>query len=151
MAQSFVQLPSDSTGKKLRTYTLANGDHVEAIDVIDHETPKLSTLSSVALAAGASVDLDATAITTATTGKLRAVTVAASVPLKAEIKTVDGAAVVRDVVFTSDAMLTFRWTAPDRGYITVVGGAGKLFRVTLTHLDTVDAADVSATIYWTEE
>lgn len=156
MADGFVQLPPDSTGKKLRTLDLGT-DQVEYVILADvagnafPESPKLSTLTSANLAAGASVSLDATAVTNATTGKLVAVTVSASVPLKAELRTVvSGTPTTRAVVFTTDAQLTYPWTPPHPNFITLAGNGVNLFRVTLTNQDNVDAADVYAAVYWDE-
>lgn len=158
MPDGFIQLPVDGAGKKLRTFVLPSGEHAEAIVLVDHngdlvsspESPQSSALTSANLAAGASVDLDATAITTGKTGKLAQIIVAASVPLKAELKTVAaGVPTTRAVLFTTDADLTRIWEVP-AGYYSLVGGATSRFRLTVTNLDTVDAADVYASVLWDE-
>ena len=158
MADGFVQLPPDSTGKKLRLVgPLVDGSYVEVVLLGDingdqfPESPKYSTLTSANLAAGASVTLDAAAITNATTGRLIAASVAASVPLKAEVVTVvGGTPTTRDVMFTSDAELSRVWGAPHPNYLRVAGNGANLFRVRLTNLDNSEAADVYATLYWDE-
>ncbi len=160
MADATIQLPPDSTGKKLRVFgPLADGSFVEGVAITDAngdqllapESPKIAATTSVNLAAGASVDLETPDITTGTTGNLEQVTIAASVPLKAEIKTRDGAAIaLRDTVFTSEAHLTQIWRGPNKKYVTQVGGTTRRFRVTLTSLDNIDAADVYVTFFYDE-
>lgn len=156
MADAYLQLPPDSTGKKLRAFgPLADGSYVEGVLLTDAngdsfpEDPVVSALTSLALAAGASVDLDATLITTGRLGRLAAVTVAASVPLKAQIRTMPGATIV-DTVFTSEVDLTHRWTTPHPNFVTQDGGGGGRFRITITNLDTIDPGDVYATAYFDE-
>jgi hypothetical protein len=155
----FLQIPADSVGKKLRTLVLPDGEHAEAIVVVDAagnlvsspESPKASTLTSANLAAGASITLQAAAITTATTGQLISVLVAASVPLKAEIQSVSsGTPTTRAVLFTTDARLTADWTAPHKDWFQVAGGATSRYQVILTNQDNIDTADVYCTIFWDE-
>jgi len=159
VADGYIQLPADQAGKKLRTYVLPNGDHAEGVFLVDDqgnfvsspESPQASYLTSASLAAGASVTLDATAVTTAKTGQLQAILVGASVPLKAEIRTVlAGTPTTRGVVFTTDAKLTELFEPPDKHWYQLAGGATTFYRVTITNLDNVDAADVYATIWWDE-
>lgn len=114
-------------------------------------SPQRRSTSSVALAAGGIIDLDSDQITAGTTGKLRQVTIAATVPLKAEIKARDGAGeTLIDTVFTSETELTLPWIAPHEDWAQQVGGALRNFRATITNQDTIDAADVYATFYWDE-
>ncbi len=159
MADGFIQVPTDSTGKKLRTFVLPGGDHAEAVYLVDPngdfaqapESPQLAITTSASLAAGASVNLETGDITTGTTGKLEQVTIAASVPLKAEIATVvAGTPTFRDVVFTTDGRLTFPWRPPHKNWLTNAGGSTRRFRVRITNQDNADAADVYATFYWDE-
>lgn len=114
-------------------------------------SPQRTSTTSVALGAGGSVDLDSDQITAGTTGKLRQVTITATVPLKAVIKARDGGAeTVFDTVFTSETELTFPWIAPHEDWAQQAGGANRNFRATITNQDTIDAADVYATFYWDE-
>jgi hypothetical protein len=118
----------------------------------DVESPVSEHVSSAALAAGVSVDLDVSALPAASTGYLMAVLVSATVPCKWEIKSRDGAVeIVFDVIVTSIANPTFAWTTPDKRFNTLayVGG-DENFRVTATNLDQANAADVYATVYWDE-
>lgn len=117
-------------------------------------TSRLSTLTSAGLAAGASVDLNATEITDTTTGKLLGFTASSSVPLKIELKTVDNATIVtRMVLFTLGGDRFFSWTSPDVDLIAITSVAAQAqnFRVTITNMDNIVAADVYATVMWTEE
>ncbi len=70
MTDSYVQLPPDSTGKKLRLVgPLADGSYVEGVLVTDQagdaypESPQSSYMTSASLAPSATTDLDATLIT----------------------------------------------------------------------------------------
>lgn len=159
MADSFVQLPADGSGKRLRTFALPGGDHVEAVVLADTagnltsapESPQFSALTSVGLASGASIDLDGTAITTGKTGQLMLATVSASVPLKAVFqKVVAGTPTVLAVLFTTDARLSEMFVPPLKSWVEVAGGATSRFRVTLTNQDTLDAADVYVSLFWDE-
>jgi predicted small integral membrane protein len=113
-------------------------------------SPQFSTVTSAALGAGASVDMDHTLITNGTTGRLDGVDVASTVPLKVEIKTVNsgGTATTRVVLF-AQTYSGIQWRAPFKTYITQAGAASNArFRVTVTNKDANTAADVYSTAYW---
>lgn len=115
-------------------------------------SPQTSTVTSAALGAGASVDLDHTLITNGTTGQLMGVDVASTVPLKIEIKTVNsgGTATTRSVLF-APTYSGYQWRAPYKGFITQAGAATNArFRVTVTNKDANTAADVYSTAMWDE-
>lgn len=159
MTEGFIQLPGDGSGKKLHTWTLPNGEHVEGVVLVDGggdqafspESPKHSTPSATNLAAGASVDLDGDAIVSLTRGRLEMVTVGSSIPAKWEIYAVEaGTPTLLATIYTTDTDLSRDWRPPHRNYAGAVGGATSRFRVTATNLDTRDAADVHASIYWDE-
>lgn len=187
MADSSIGLPADGPGKKLDTESLlvsavlvqrermqiAGASALEISRVLNTDpagtdyglvvrlAPPVSVMSdyvtSSALAAGASVDLDGTTIAGSSTGKLLQVTVGSSVPCKWEIKTRDGAVLVTQaVIFTSGitgGRPTIRWTPKSKEGITLAGaGVDENFRVTATNLGTkaIEAADVHATIEWDE-
>lgn len=181
MADSYIGLPADGAGKKLDadsltvsgqtvyrerdrisgagaddlavvTDTDAVGvDHGLVVRPIDVVNPICDYLSSADLAAGASVDLDGTAISASAIGKLQAVMVASTVPCKWRISARDGAAETNvGVIVTSPANLTYTWTPPDKRYNTLSGGASANFRVSVTNLDNQNAANVYASIYWDE-
>lgn len=156
MADSFVQLPPNSSGTKLRTRgPLPDGTHLEAIletntdgDAFP-ESPATSHLSSTALAPAASVNLDAAILTSGRVGRLVMVTVAASVPLKAEISE-QPSGTVRAVIFTTEVRLTEHWKTPHPDFIRLAAGGGARFRVRLTNLDISETADVYATCWFDE-
>lgn len=115
-------------------------------------SPKVSPLTSTALAAGGSVTVFGTAIS-ATTGRLAQVIVASSVPCKWEIATSANGSTIAStpaVMFTSAALLTERWTAPHPNYVTRASGGGACFAVKITNMDNNNAADVYTTLLWDE-
>lgn len=152
MADSYIELGS----AKVRTRTrIVDGVLVnEEVDqIVDEGSPVRDTLSSSALAAGASVDLTGTAFAASTTGKLRRVFVSSTAGLvKWIIKLRDGAVETAiGVCFTTQAEPTFCWEPPhDSEDFLTYGDGDESFRVTATNLDQENAADVYATIYWTE-
>ena len=108
--------------------------------------------SSVALAVGASDDIDGATIPSGVTGKLMGVTLASSGAAKWEIKTRDGGVEITiDVVLTGGFyMPTFMWKPPHKDFATLAGaGVNENFRITVTNLDTF-AADYYATMFWDE-
>lgn len=108
-------------------------------------SPVRNTLSSSALAALASVNLDGAAVALSKTGKLMKVVFAASVPCKWRIGLVSGA--IFGVSFTQ-ALETGEWSPPDKRFDTAA--AADAFRISVTNLDRFRAADVYATLYWDE-
>ena len=149
MAESFVRLPADSTGKQLKTWELPDGTHVEIVDIAPDE-PSIETFTTASVAAGASTTFTTSAIAAATTGRLAGVDVAASVPIRVEILTVAAGVPTSRVVTFRDRFDGRPWRPPHPRYVEQSGGATNHFRVTVTNLDTVDAADVYTTIYWDE-
>lgn len=124
-----------------------------SVSVDPPTSPQYSTLTSASLAAGASVDLNATEITNGTTGKLVQVSVASTVPLKIEIKTVKNAVVATRVVrFTSAAHPSEDFVPSHKNFITILSVVAQTdnFRVTVTNMDNALAADVYATVLWDE-
>ncbi len=186
MADQTIGLPVDGVGKKLDTEELtvasvtvqrernqvAGAGDVEIARVVNtdpsgtdyalvvREAPAVSPTSdyitSAALAAGASVDLDGTTIASSSVGKLLSVVVSSSVPCKCEVKSRDGAVLVtKAVLFTSGATShpTERHTPVSKDSVTLAGnGVDENFRVTATNLGTqsLEAADVYVTIEWDE-
>lgn len=182
MADNYIQLPADGSGKKLDSDELvvgANTVHRErdriagagAAEIADVKAsdpagslyglvtrpigvvaPVRSALSSSNLAAGASVNLDATTIASGKTGKLMGVYVASTVPCKWVIQTRDGASVVNvGVMVTSPMRLMESWEPPDKRFDTLAYGNGdENFRVAVTSLDARNAGDVYATVYFDE-
>lgn len=183
MADAFVQISADGTGKRLdaELLTVAGNpvyrerdrlagegaddlavvtdtdpvevDHGVVVRPINVVNPIRDTLTSAALAAGGSVDLDGTTIASGKIGKLQAVMCASTAGLcKFTIKARDGGVeTVVGVLFTSQDRPTFTWVPPEKQYDTLLGnGVDENFRVTAKNLDALNAADVYATIYWDE-
>jgi hypothetical protein len=113
------------------------------------QSPQHERLTSVALSAGGNVDLTTADITTSTTGKLSGMDIGASVPLRCDVQTVSGARTTQTTTFAR-AGETLLYRTPHIDHITLAGGAGNGFGVSITNLDTSEAADVFATVYWEE-
>jgi hypothetical protein len=187
MADGIIRLPVDGTGKRLDTEELTvaalpvhrERNQIAGIaptaiaQVLDSDalgtdfalvvrdappvSPQVDYATSASLGAGLSVDLDATTIAAATTGKLMRVLVGSSVPCKWEIKTRDGAVqVVRAVIYTAGVSggrpSEFYKPVTKEGITLAGAGVDENFRVTVTNLGTQvsEAADVHTTIEWDE-
>jgi hypothetical protein len=175
MADSFIQVPVDAGGKKVDADVLTIGANTVqrqrvqiagsgAGDILQvtssgglptsvavlSATRTHSTVASVA--AGGQVDLDASQISSGLTGKLMQVIIASSVPFKAELKTVTNA--VGSGVLVTWIDRSVDTTFVNKKFITVaenVGAGIDTFRLTITNLDTAEAADVYATFFYDEE
>ncbi len=187
MSDQSIGLPTDGVGKKLDTEELLVGavtvqrernqiagalaaeiaavlntdptgaDYGLVIRQAPAVSPSVDYVTSAALAAGATADLDATTIAAATTGKLMSVDVSCSVPCKWVIKTRDGAVeVIQNVLYTSGltgGRPSRSYVPSDKDGVTLAGaGVDENFRITVTNLGTqaLEAADVHATIEWDE-
>jgi hypothetical protein len=114
---------------------------------------KFAQGSSAALAAGATGTVAFTAITNAKTGQLDRVLVSSSVPIRAEIQSVDDpgtGTITAGVVFTSAAMLNERFDPPFDTYFTRTSTGTAKFQAVIKNMDNVLAADVYATGFWDE-
>ncbi len=183
MSDGTVGLPTDGPGKKLDTEQLTvSGETVQrerlqiagAIDVeiasvknsdpaasayglatreIGPVNPQLERLSSVDLAAGASIDLDSSAIAIGTIAKLMMVTLSSTVACRWDIKSLDLAVEVTfDTIYTSGLWgePTRLWRPPHKEFVTIAYGDGdEGFRITVQNIDKA-AADVRATVFWDE-
>lgn len=109
-------------------------------------TPLMDPKTSAALAAGGSVDLDSTDVGAATK-KLTQLIITASVPFRAELKTVANAVATTRAYFFGQANDTVIWQSPHKDYVSQApAGAGfDGFRVSFKNMDNSDAADVYAT------
>ena len=130
-------------------------DYALAVRQTPPESFTVDYATSASLAAGSGTDLDATTISVASTGKLMKVTVGSSVSCRWDIKTRDGGVeVVKTVVYTSGVTggtPTFTYRPESKEGITLAGnGVDENFRVTVTNLDAISAADVHAAIEWDE-
>ena len=123
--------------------------------VVTANAPKIVyKQTSTNLAAGASIDLDSDQIATGKTGKLMAIRLGASVPLKGELKTVQNnvSSAVKDFFF-SNRMSSTIYPLPSHNFVTQVQDAGAGFdgfRMTVTNQDTIDAAFAYVTFFYDE-
>ncbi len=118
-------------------------------------TPTVTAVVGSALAAGGSTDLDSAQISSGLTGKLVAVLMTASVSLKGELKTVlNGIESGVLMTFFSRAGESLPLNMPNKDFFTqaedVTAGLDG-FRVTVTNLDTTQAADAYITYFYDEE
>lgn len=102
-------------------------------------------LTSVALAAGATVALDGPQIASGT-GKLFEATVSASVALKAQLGTWNGTVFTVLRTFFVPANTSFTYIPARYDAITMATGATAKFRWSITNNDNTNAADVYASI-----
>lgn len=158
MADGFLQVFPDSTGKRMDSEIVSRGgvDYYRERDVLYFAAyPVRDCLSSANLAAGSSVNLDGTTIAATKTGKLLGVQMASSAACKWIVKTRDGAIeLTMGTVFTSGIAgqkPSDSFRPPDKQFCTLLGnGVDENFRVTATNLDQENAADVYVTIWWDE-
>lgn len=173
---SFIRVPPDSTGKKVDMCQIdVGGDTVErqrvqlagdasdavaAITLSDGvpvsaaiTTPTVSHSSVSSIAAGGNADIDSTQMPVSLTGKLSQVFVSGSVPFKAVVKTVQnnvesGPLITRIASLSTDIKLV------SKRFITIAYSASAGFdgfRVTITNLDTSEAADFYSTFLYDVE
>lgn len=102
-------------------------------------------LTSVALAAGATITLDGVQIATGV-GKLFEATVSSSVALKAQLGTFDGTTFVVKRTFFVPANTTLLYVPTRYDAITLATGATAKFRWSITNNDNTNAADVYASV-----
>jgi len=175
MANSFIQVPTDAGGKKVDAETLVVGANtvqrqrvqvsgatpldIARVNASEGLSVSLSVTSakrthstSASVAAGGQVDLDAAQITVGLTGKLIQLVISSSIPFKAELKTVTNNSASGTLVTWIGRHVDF--TLAHKKFISVaqdVGAGVDTFRVTITNLDTSEAADVYATFFYDEE
>jgi len=118
------------------------------------ESIQTNTGNSTATAAGGSDDIDSTQINSGKTGQLLQIIVSATVFYKAELKIVTNG-VAGSVVHTwiGGPILPFPYTPSHKTLHTIaedVTAGLDGFRVTVTNLDTNEAADIYATFEWDE-
>lgn len=174
---SFIRVPPDSTGKRVDSCQIdVDGNLVErqrmqlagdASDSVARVTtsdglsissaitaPTIVHASDPSVAAGGSTDLDSNQISSGLTGKLLQIIVSSSVPFKAEIKTVLDA-VPSSTLITGISRTGFLdITLVSKRFVTVAQSASvglDGFRVTVTNLDTSEAAAVYATFLYDED
>jgi hypothetical protein len=117
--------------------------------------PQTTAATAAVLAAGGSADLDSAQISSGLTGKLVALLMTASVSLKGELKTVlNGVESAVLLTFFSRAGESVPLLMPNKDFFTQMEDATAGldgFRVTVTNLDTSQAADVYVTHFYDEE
>ncbi len=118
-------------------------------------SPMTSFAMSSSLADGGITDLDSSQIGSGLTGKLVAVLLTASVPVKGELKTVLNG-IESSVILVMFAMAgeSVLLSLPNKDFVTqaedVTAGLDG-FRLSVTNLDNENAADVYATFFYDEE
>ena len=151
-------------GQKTQRMKVGVGDDNNYQDVHDGRplpvqegmtTPLVTHDSALAIAAGSPSDLDSAQISSGLTGKLVAILMSSSVPLKGELKTVLNG-VDSSVLLTmfSKAGQNGMMKLPNKEFITQaenVAGGFDGFRLTVTNLDSENAADLYATFFFDEE
>src|SRR3990167_323534 len=114
---------------------------------------KMDEGSQAALAAGATGTVAFTAITNAKTGQLDRVLVSSSVPIRAEIQSVDDpgtGTITAGVIFTSAAMLNDRFDTPFDTYFTRTSNGTAKFQAVIKNMDNSLSADIYAVGFWDE-
>ena len=152
------------SGTKHQRVKVQYGDDGLATDVSDAnplpvdnnpvESIQTNTGNSTATAAGGSDDIDSTQVSSGKTGQLLQVIVSATIFYKAELKIVTNG-VAGSVVHTwiGGPILPFPYTPSHKTLHTIaqdVTAGLDGFRVTVTNLDTNEAADIYATFEWDE-
>lgn len=117
------------------------------------QSPQVSYVTIVGLAAGNTTNLDSTQITSGTAGKLLSIVFGSSVPLKGLLQTVlNGVGTTRVALFSkAGEEHTIRFPSKEfvtQVYSATVGLDG--FRLQVTNLDTSQAADVYCTFFYDE-
>jgi len=124
------------------------------VDDTPVESIQTNTGSTTATAAGGSDDLDSTQISSGKTGQLLQIIVSATVFYKAELKIVTNG-VAGSVVHSwiGGPIMPFPYTPSHKTLHTIaedVTAGLDGFRVTVTNLDTNEAADIYTTFEWDE-
>ena len=156
MADSFVQVPPDGSGKKLDSEQLvvgsdtvqrermqiagaiaaaiagvlnadpAGSEYALLARLIETKSPKVTYVTTATVAAGSSVDLDSDQIGSGLTGKLLGMVVSSSVPFKATLQTVQNAVATNKVTGFSMDR-KWDWKTPARDFIQQAQDAGAGF------------------------
>lgn len=114
-------------------------------------TPKGTAVTTASVAAGASTTLNGTAITSAKVGYLTKALASSSVRFKAVVQKFDGTTDTTLAVLFGEANTTVTYEPSDAQLYNQTGnGTTAVFRVVMTNMDNVFAADQYATIEWTE-
>ena len=118
-------------------------------------TPTTVHDSALVLVAGSPADLDSTQIPSTLTGKLIAILMSASVPIKGEVKTVlNGSESSVLMTMFANAGQNGMLLLPNKNFITQAEDATAGFdgfRLTVTNLDNENSADVYATFFYDVE
>lgn len=146
-----VQLPLTGSGDETTNVAVRDEGASGVVQLVEQGVlaPHDEIVAATALAAGANTDLDAAAVTNGTTGRLLAVDVGASVPLRVDIQLVNGSRVTRATVYTQ-AGETREWRVPAPQFFELVGDGSANFGLSVTNLSPHQTADARAVLYWDE-
>ena len=156
MADSFIRLPPDSTGKLVDARQIVIGANTVQRQRFEDgiTSPQVTYVTSASLATGASVTLDSAQLTANMTGRLWGVDVICAAPFKAEVYTVANGtpSTIKGLGMSNTGYWAFR--PPNPGFISVaysVTAGLDGFRVIVTNLGVVDDSDAYCLIYFDEE
>lgn len=142
-----AKLAVSADGDATRVPADADGLYVQAVDRA--ESPQHSVFVAAAVVPGGGSVLDAADVTAGKTGRLVGVDCGASVPIRVDVETVDGARVIRSSIYLA-AGDSREWRPPSSRFLELAGGAGVRFGATVTNLSPHLTADARVTIYWDE-
>jgi hypothetical protein len=156
MADSYIQVPPDSTGKKADARQIVIGANTVQRQRMEWgiTAPLLTYVTSASLAAGSTATLDSTQLTSAMTGRLWGVSVACATSFKAEVFTVANGTPSTTKGIGISHVGHWNFTVPNPGFITVpysVTAGLDGFRVIVTNLDVSEASDCYCVFYYDEE
>lgn len=113
------------------------------------ESLKTSYSEASSIAAGGQTTFDSTAITTGKTGKLLYALITSSVPIKAELRTVENS--VPSVNKLVDFGQRIEFKTPNSNLIKQTQVGTSNFRIIATNLDVTLAANIYCTFVWDEQ
>lgn len=124
------------------------------VTIADSYNPSQTYLSQASVSAGGSTTLDSNNISNTKTGKLIGLLVSSSIPIKIEVRLVNNGIATGNkmVYFAFDG--SWDWKTPGKEFIKVVGNSNpgnNNFRVVVTNLDILNAADCFISFFWNEE
>lgn len=116
-------------------------------------SPQKVRVTSAAVSAGSSANLDSTQVTSAKTAKLWQILATASVAIKVDIQTMLNGTGTTVATFFVQPNQAYTYNTPHPNFITqaesVTAGLDG-FRAIVTNMDNASAADVYATFFWEE-
>jgi hypothetical protein len=156
MADSFIRVPPDSTGKLIDARQVVIGANTVQRQRFEDAitSPQITYVTSASLLPGASVTLDSAQLTAAMTGRLWGVDVICAAAFKAEVYTVANGtpSTIKGLGITNVGYWPFR--PPNPAFISVPYSATAGldgFRVIITNLGVLDDSDCYVIFYYDEE